>query len=113
MSVLTFGEQKRLRSKEHLRFVAGQPGLICGRKPSLAQGRFAQPKGIALNLSDEFTVPLCAIHHTENHATGNERRRWQEHKIEPLAVDEQLWRRSNRTPAPDNAPEAGDSQENS
>ena len=35
-SVLTISEPKRFRSKEHLRFVAQQPCLICGRKPSHA-----------------------------------------------------------------------------
>jgi hypothetical protein len=42
-------------------------------------------------VSDEFTVPLCAIHHQQNHATGNERSWWQEHKIDPLAVATRLW----------------------
>ena len=35
-SVLTISEPKRIRSKEHLRFVASQPCLICGRLPSHA-----------------------------------------------------------------------------
>src|SRR5262245_39995584 len=35
-SLLTLGEPRRLRSKEHLRFVARQPCLICGRTPSQA-----------------------------------------------------------------------------
>jgi Rad52/22 family double-strand break repair protein len=95
-SVLTLSEPKRLRSKEHLRFVARQPCLICGRTPSQAHHiRYAQSRGLALKVSDEFTVPLCAIHHTEIHATGDERRWWQEHKIDPLPVAEQLWRKSN------------------
>jgi hypothetical protein len=42
-------------------------------------------------VSDEFTVPLCAIHHSENHATGDERPWWQERKIDPLAVAAELW----------------------
>ena len=95
-SVLAVPELKRVRSKEHLRFVAGQPCLICGRIPAHAHHiRFAQPKGIALKVSDEFTVPLCAIHHSENHATGDERRWWQERKIDPLAVAGSLWRESS------------------
>jgi len=57
--------------------------------------RYAQPRGLGLKVSDEFTVPLCAIHHTENHATGDERRWWQAHKIDPLPIAERLWRRSN------------------
>jgi hypothetical protein len=70
-SLLTLSEPKRLRSKDHLRFVAHQPCLICGRRPSQAHHvRYAQPRGLRLKVSDEFTVPLCAIHHTENHTTG-------------------------------------------
>ena len=91
-SRLRFGELKRIRSKEHLRFVARQPCLICGRTPSQSHHiRYAQAKGIALKVSDEFTVPLCAIHHMENHATGDERRWWEKHKIDPLIAAESLW----------------------
>jgi hypothetical protein len=107
-SVLTLSEPKRIRSREHLRFVARQPCVICSRTPSQAHHvRYAQPRGLALKVSDEFTVPLCAIHHTEIHATGDERQWWLEHKIDPLPVAEQLWRRSNGikqpTPARDDA----------
>src|SRR5262249_23942541 len=94
-SALTISEPKRVRSKEHLRYVAEQPCLICGRAPSHAHHlRFAQSRGLGLKVSDEFTVPLCAIHHQQNHATGNERLWWQEHKIDPLAVAASLWRAS-------------------
>ena len=94
-SVLALSEPKRIRSKEHLRFVAQQPCVICGRTPAHAHHiRYAQPRGLALKVSDEFTVPLCAIHHSENHATGDERRWWHERKIDPLAIAQQLWARS-------------------
>ena len=92
-SVLAIPEPKRIRSEEHLRFVASQPCVICGRTPTHAHHiRYAQPRGLALKVSDEFTVPLCAVHHSENHATGDERRWWQELKIDPLAVAQELWR---------------------
>ena len=94
-SVLAISEPKRIRSKEHLRFVASQACVICGRTPSHPHHiRYAQPRGLALKVSDEFTVPLCAIHHSENHATGDERRWWQERKIDPLTVAAELWRKS-------------------
>ena len=94
-SVLTISEPKRHRSKEHLQFVAEQPCLICGRSPSHAHHvRFAQSKGLALKVSDEFTVPLCAIHHSENHSTGDERNWWQKHNIDPLAIARRLWEES-------------------
>ena len=92
--MLTLSEPKRFRSKDHLRFVARQPCLICGRTPSQAHHiRYAQPRGLALKVSDEFTVPLCAIHHSENHATGDERGWWLTRKIDPLPIAEQLWRK--------------------
>jgi DNA recombination protein Rad52 len=94
-SVLALSEEKRVRSKEHLRFVARQPCVICGRTPTHAHHiRFAQQRGISLKVSDEFTVPLCAIHHDENHATGDERRWWEARKIDPLSIAAELWSKS-------------------
>ena len=94
-SLLTISEPKRHRSKEHLRFVAQQPCLVCGRTPSQAHHiRFAQPRGLGIKVSDEFTVPLCAIHHTMNHAAGDERRWWQDQKLDPLNEAAKLWRQS-------------------
>ena len=102
-SALRIGEPKRYRSKEHLKFVASQPCLICGRTPSQAHHiRYAQAKGLGLKVSDEFTVPLCATHHSDNHMTGNELKWWQHHKIAPLSIARQLWqqfRDLNRTGA--------------
>lgn len=91
-SALQFGEPKRIRSKAHLRFVAQQPCLICGRKPSQAHHvRYAQQRSLGLKVSDEFAVPLCATHHSENHRTGDERRWWEEKKIDPLMIARDLW----------------------
>ena len=98
-SVLTLSEPKRIRSKEHLRYVASQPCLICGRSPAHAHHiRFAQPKGLGLKVSDEFAVPLCAIHHSQNHTTGNELRWWEDQKIEPLAIAHRLWQEFQQLP---------------
>ena len=103
-SVLAISEPKRIRCKEHLRYVARQPCIVCGRSPSHAHHiRFAQSRGLGLKVSDEFTVPLCAIHHQQNHATGNERLWWREHKIDPLPVADGLWRASLATTTPTNA----------
>src|SRR6478609_7760908 len=46
-SKLTIAEPKRLRDKAHLKFVASQPCLVCGRQPSDPHHlRFAQPRAI-------------------------------------------------------------------
>jgi Rad52/22 family double-strand break repair protein len=91
-SLLTISEPKRIRSKEHLRFVASKPCVVCGRVPSYAHHvRHAQPRGVSLKVSDEFTVPLCAIHHSENHMTGDERTWWAKRAIDPLKIARELW----------------------
>ena len=56
--------------------------------------RYAQSKGLSLKVSDEFTVPLCAIHHHQIHTTGEERGWWRERNIDPLVVAGALWRQS-------------------
>jgi hypothetical protein len=72
-SVLIIAEPKRLRDEAHLKFVASQPCLICGRQPSDSHHlRFAQPRTIGIKVSDEFTVPLCRGHHRQLHHVGNE-----------------------------------------
>ena len=94
-SGLTIGHPKRLRCKEHLRFVASQPCAICGRSPSHAHHvRHAQSHGVGLKVSDEFTVPLCATHHQQIHATGKEREWWQQRNIDPLIIAHTLWQQS-------------------
>src|SRR5262249_55128072 len=56
---LTIATPRRLRNKDHLRLVAQQPCLVCGRKPSDPHHlRFAQPRALGRKASDEFTVPL-------------------------------------------------------
>jgi Rad52/22 family double-strand break repair protein len=91
-SVLTISESRRIRSKEHLLLVASKCCVICGRTPSHAHHvRYAQPRGVSLKVSDEFTVPLCAIHHSENHVTGDERAWWAKRDIDPLKIARELW----------------------
>jgi DNA recombination protein Rad52 len=106
-SVLTIGEPRRIRCKEHLRFVASQPCLICGRSPPHAHHvRFAQSRGLSLKVSDEFTVPLCATHHQQIHTTGKEREWWLDRKVDPLSVARDLWQesRQNKGLRTENAP---------
>jgi len=99
-SVLAISEPRRIRSKEHLRYVASQPCVICGRSPSHAHHvRHAQARGLALKVSDEFTVPLCATHHHDVHRTALEKEWWQQRNIDPLTVAAALWRESRERSA--------------
>jgi len=84
-SVLTISEPKRRRNKAHLRYVATQPCLICGRQPSDPHHlRFAQPRALSLKVSDEFTVPLCRGHHRQLHQAGNEVAWWDDLDVDAL-----------------------------
>ena len=94
-SVLTIAEPKRLRDKAHLRFVASQPCLVCGRQPSDPHHlRFAQPRALGLKVSDEFTVPLCRDHHQQLHQAGNEVAWWHDLDIKALEIAKGLWEES-------------------
>jgi hypothetical protein len=95
-SALSLPEPKRRRDKTHLRFVASQPCVICGRHPSDPHHlRFAQPRALGLKVSDEFTVPLCRGHHRQLHQTGNEVVWWQGLKIDALGVARRLWEQTH------------------
>jgi len=95
-SLLTLGKPKRLRDKAHLRFVAHQPCLICGRQPSDPHHlRFAQPRALGLKVSDAFTVPLCRGHHRQVHQTGNEAAWWEDLDINALEIAKGLWEQSH------------------
>jgi hypothetical protein len=96
---LAFGKTRRKRDKDHRAFVASKPCLVCGRTPADAHHlRFAQPRALGRKVSDEFTVPLCRIHHRELHLRADECAWWQEHKVEPLGVAQSLWQESRGVP---------------
>jgi hypothetical protein len=91
-SMLKFGELRRHRDKTHLRFVALQPCLLCGRSPSDPHHlRFAQSRAMGRKTSDEFVVPLCRAHHSQNHQVGDEVSWWKQNGIDPLPVANRLW----------------------
>jgi hypothetical protein len=92
-SVLEIAAPRRYRNREHLRTIIKQPCLVCGRKPSDPHHiRFAQPKALGRKASDEFTVPLCRMHHREVHRVGNEQAWWKTAGIDPLKVARKLWK---------------------
>jgi hypothetical protein len=92
-SVLAVGAPRRYRNREHLRTIATQPCLICGRKPSDPHHlRYAQPRALGRKASDEFAVPLCRMHHREVHRANDKRAWWKAARIDPLKVARKFWR---------------------
>ena len=107
---LALGRLRRRRDRDHLRFVASQPCLLCNRRPADAHHlRHAQPKAMGRKVSDEFTVPLCRTHHRQVHRAGNEAEWWSaiDRDVDPLEVAKTLWDQSHpRSGLP--RPEAAD-----
>jgi hypothetical protein len=96
-SALTIAAPRRYRDREHMRYITKQPCLICGRKPSDPHHlRHAQPRALGRKASDEFTVPLCRIHHRLVHRVGNEAAWWQDVGIDPIKVARKLWAQTRR-----------------
>jgi hypothetical protein len=100
-SALPIGAARRYRDRAHLRLVASQPCLVCGRRPADPHHvRFAQKRALGRKVSDEYAVPLCRSHHRALHRSGNELRWWETAGIDPLKIARKLWKRTllNRGP---------------
>jgi hypothetical protein len=97
--VTVIGKPIRERDRDHLRFVAAQPCLVCGRTPSDPHHiKFAEQRAMGRRVSDRFTVPICRLHHRELHRRGNERAWWQKQAIDPLVIAASLWAKTHAAP---------------
>jgi hypothetical protein len=106
-STLTVAAPRRYRNREHLRYVAQQACLICGRKQSDPHHlRYLQPRALGRKASDEFAVPLCRSHHRAVHRAGDEQTWWKAAGIDPVKVARQLWRQTRlHSPQDDHRPD--------
>jgi hypothetical protein len=91
-TVLPLPVPRRIRDRGHVKSVAKQPCLVCGRRPADAHHlRFAQLPTLGRKVSDEFTVPLCRGHHREVHRCGDEAAWWSKTGIDAAAAARTLW----------------------
>jgi len=99
-SVLAFPSPRRIRDRDHVKSVAKQPCLVCGRRPADAHHlRFAQSSALGRKVSDEFTIPLCRGHHREVHRCGDEAVWWNHVGIDPSAAARVLWLKTHPLPS--------------
>jgi hypothetical protein len=99
-SVLGFPEPRRIRDRDHIRHIMKQACLICGRRPSDPHHlRFAQSQALGRKVSDEFTVPLCRVHHREIHRCGDEAAWWKKTGVDPTAAARALWLKTHPLPS--------------
>jgi hypothetical protein len=98
-TVLTLPVPRRVRDREHVKSVAKQPCLVCGRRPADAHHlRFAQAPALGRKVSDEFTVPLCRGHHREVHRYRDESVWWNKTGIDATAAARVLWLKTHPLP---------------
>jgi len=91
---------RRIRDRDHVKSVAKQPCLVCGRRPADAHHlRFAQSPALGRKVSDEFTVPLCRGHHREVHRCGDEAAWWKKTGIDAATAARVLWLKSHPLPS--------------
>jgi hypothetical protein len=91
-SVLALSAPRRIRDRDHVKSVAKEPCLVCGRRPSDAYHlRFAQSLALGRKVSDELTVPLCRGHHREVHRSGDENAWWKKAGVDPAIAARGLW----------------------
>ncbi|HYL33447.1 MAG TPA: Rad52/Rad22 family DNA repair protein [Stellaceae bacterium] len=99
-SDLAIAMPKRVRNSGHLKYVSSLACLVCGRTPGHAHHlRFVQPRSLGSKPSDEWTVPLCPIHHRSLHDASREEEWWQAKGIDAKAEAERLWQ-TTHAPAP-------------
>jgi hypothetical protein len=99
-SLLSLPTPRRIRDRDHVKSVAKQPCLVCGRRPADAHHlRFAQSPALGRKVSDEFTVPLCRGHHREVHRCGDEAAWWKSIGIDPSVAARVLWLKTHPLPS--------------
>lgn len=91
-------KRPRVKNERHLAFVRSLPCCICGnnieteachvRSGELAIGKW--PTGGSEKPSDCWTVPLCGLHHREQHSM-NEIEFWRRQGINPFQVASYLY----------------------
>jgi len=86
-------KRPRVHDHTHLAFIRGLKCCICGhhhveaahiRSASALYGK--RETGGQEKASDKWTVPLCRLHHTEQHDAGNELVWWASKKIDPFGL---------------------------
>jgi hypothetical protein len=98
-STLALPAPRRIRDRDHVKSVAKQPCLVCGRRPADAHHlRFAQSLALGWKVSDEFTVPLCRGHHREVHRCGDEAAWWGKTGIDAAAAARVFWLKTHPLP---------------
>lgn len=61
---------KPVRDPKHLAFIRSLPCIVCFRTRGIEAAHVGTGRGMGQKCSDLDTVPLCGIHHREQHRIG-------------------------------------------
>ena len=93
-------KQPRQHDKKHLDFIRSLPCLICHDntgteathiRMSDARHNKVNP-GVGAKPDDKYTLPLCNLHHREQHAIGDERKFWDGIGLDPIPLALELYK---------------------
>lgn len=88
----------RLRSEKYLQYIRSKPCLICGGKADAHHLTHAQPRAMGRKTGDQYTVPLCRLHHIELHTSPMpERTFWALNGINPVLWAEDTYSKWSET----------------
>jgi len=92
------GRDGKLRNPGHLRFIRGFECSVTssdfhGGKIEAAHVRIGTDGSMSVKPSDNWTIPLCGLHHNRQHMIG-EATFEKEYGIDMKAIAEALWARS-------------------
>ena len=93
-------KQPRQHNNKHLEFIRSLPCLICGDNISTEAShiRYSDAKrnkinpGVGAKPDDKYTLPLCNLHHMNQHMIGNERRFWNVIGLDPIPLALELYK---------------------
>lgn len=85
---------KRIRDKKHMAAIREGGCSICGNPVADAHHLriVGHQRGLGVKNGDNFTIPLCRLHHDELHMYGDERLFLDMHGIDGVSLANQLWR---------------------
>jgi len=68
LEILSGDKVQRLKDRKYLKWISEQNCLLCLTNPCQAHHlTFAMPRGFSQKTGDQWTIPICYIHHSQIH----------------------------------------------
>ena len=91
-------KRPRQHDKKHLDFIRSLPCCVCHNNIETqaahirySDARFGKTNPGSHKPDDKYTLPLCNLHHQEQHAIGDERKFWDGIGLDPIPLALELY----------------------